>query len=920
MKQIIRTAARHPRVVLALLALATILFASQLPNVQVQISAEAMLKKQSPAWQHFLVAEQTFGSEDIVIVVARDPQLFDNDSLTAVRHLMETLEALPFVTHTMSLFDVPYLRNVDGFVHTRPYLDELPMTPEAAARVKADAIRNPLVRDNLISNDGRTLAINVFLDRDSDDTSFDRMATAAIEQAIGTSRAQLEEVFQVGMSTIRSDMTERIRSDQRIFLPLAVLVLLLTLAFTLRRVTAALLPFCTAGLSVIWTLGFLGVMGIPINIMTSIVPALVVVIGSTEDIHLLAEYAAGIRAGQGRPAAIDRMADNMGLAVLLTFVTTYVGFLSIALNDIELLQQFGLVASTGLLFNFIITVLLVPVILSRFGHRRLAKPHARAGLSPFQRLAIGLMLRLRRHRNLVFAAAAVLTIGALLAATQLRIDNSFLDYLDEDAPLRVNAQRLHSELSGMHAFSIVVDADIENTFLQVNYLEQLRTIQRLVDDAQVFDRSFSFADFVVLLNSVMESDDDMVLDLPESDDVVREYMLFIKAESVANYVSSDFSMARILVRHNITSSDRLNRAVTILQERIASSVDPALQVEITGKSLLSDQAVEDMAYGQLKSLLLISIVIVCLVSLLFVSLRAGIIALLPNLLPVAMLFGLMALFGIPLNAGTSMIAAIALGICVDATMHVMSRFHEELKVHISRRAALCSVLKAEADPIFATSIALAAGFLVFATSSFQPVVHVGVLSAVVILVAVLATFVLTPLLLGTSRLLTVWDILSYRIQDRALRNSPLFAGMYVWQIKKLLLASDIRRFAAGDRIIAQGATGGEMFLLLDGVVEARKRQPDGSVEPRRRIDVGELFGEVAPLSGGVRTADVVAIEDCKALVLSWRRIERLTHLHPVLAFRLFRNLTRIIGKRLTQTREYTTGEPESPPDSADARR
>ena len=782
------------------------------------------------------------------------------------------------------------------------------MTPDEAARVRADATRNPLVRDNLISTDGRTLAINVFLERRVGDTSFDHNATEAIEQTIAAFAGQLEAVFQIGMSAIRADMTERIRRDQRVFLPLAVLVLLLTLAFTLRRVTAALLPFCTAGLSVVWTLGFLAVTGIPINIMTSIVPALVVVIGSTEDIHLLAEYAAGIREGQERPAAIGRMADNMGRAVLLTFVTTYVGFLSIALNDIQLLQQFGLAASTGLLFNFVITILLVPVILCRFGHRHKDGPPSRGGLSPFQRLAIGLMLRLRRRRKLVFAGAAIVTIAALLAATQLRIDNSLLDYLGEDSPLRINAERLHNELSGVHTLSIVIDAGIENTFLQVNYLEQLREIQRLVDDLQLFDRSFSFADFVVLLNRVMASDDGAGMELPESDDIVREYMLFIRPDTVSSYVSADFSRARVLVRHNITSSDRLNRAVTALQAQIEANVNPVLHVEITGRSLLSDRAVGEMAYGQLKSLLLISVVIVCLVSVLFVSIRAGIIALLPNLLPVAMLFGLMAMFGIPLNAGTSMIAAIALGICVDATMHVMSRFREELKLHTSRKAALCSVLKAEADPIFATSIALAAGFLVFATSSFQPVVHFGVLSAVLILVAVLATFVLTPLLLSTSELLTVWDILSYRIQDRALRHSPLFSGMYVWQIKKLLLASDIRRFAADDRIITQGDRGTEMYLLLEGVVEARKWQPDGSIEPRRRIDIGELFGEVAPLSGGVRTADVVAVSDCRALVLSWRRIERLTHLHPILAFRLFRNLTRIMGKRLTQTREYTVGD------------
>ena len=193
-------------------------------------------------------------------------------------------------------------------------------------------------------------------------------------------------------------------------------------------------------------------------------------------------------------------------------------------------------------------------------------------------------------------------------------------------------------------------------------------------------------------------------------------------------------------------------------------------------------------------------VIMALVSVLFVSLRAGIIALLPNLFPVTILFAVMALLDIPLNAGTSMVAAIALGICVDDTMHVMSRFHEELKHHASRQDALVAMVRAEAVPIFATSIALAAGFAVFATSSFEPVAHFGLLSALVILVALIATFVLTPLLLGSSELLTVWDLLSYKVQNEALREAPLFQGMYIWQIKKILLASEIRRFASGERI------------------------------------------------------------------------------------------------------------------------
>ena len=904
MKRLIKSAAAHPWVVLLVLGILSMLAATQLTHLRIVVSAESMLEKGTPAWDYFVATEETFGAEDVVIVVLRDPAIFDEQKLIEARYVLRAIADLPGVSGTSSLFDAKNLKNIDDTIHVKPYLENLPVTPAEVAEVRADAIRNPLVLGNLISADGQTVALNVYLKDSGGDANFDREITAAIEALIAPLREHIAEVYQVGVAAMRSDLTGKIRADQRVFLPLSVLVLLLTLAFSLRRATAVVMPLATAGISVVWTLGFMGFMGIPVNIMTSIVPALVIIIGSTEDIHLLAEYAAGVRNGLDRPAAIGRMADNMGVAVLLTFVTTYLGFLSIALNDIQLLFQFGLVASTGLLFNFVITAVLVPVLLRFIGHRKAEA--GRRGLVQgwFRSAAVALLQAAQRHRLAVLTTAGVLVVAALLAATQLRINNNLLDYLDQESELRTDIERIHEQLSGVHSFSIVVDSGIDNTFLQVKYLEAVLKIQAFVDGLDAFDRSFSFANFVALVNGVMDDTGDDNPLLPETDDMVREYMMFIRHSDVAGFVSEEYDRARILVRHNISSSDVLNRATAKIRAFVDANIDPALRVEITGKSVLSNKAVEEMARSQLQSLLLVGLVIMGLVSMLFVSLRAGLIALLPNLFPVAILFAVMALAGIPLNAGTSMVAAIALGICVDDTMHVMSRFHEELKRHDSRSEALVAMIRAEAVPIFATSIALAAGFGVFATSSFQPVVNFGLLSAMVILVALLATFVLTPLLLGSSELLTVWDLLSYKVQKEALQKSPLFQGMYVWQIKKILLSSEIRSFRRDELVVREGDVGNEMFVVLEGSVEAQKLNEDGSIKRLRTMNVGDLCGEVGPLAGGLRTADVVARDDTQLLVLSWERIDRLTRLFPMLAFKLFRNLTRIIGARLRQTSEY----------------
>jgi uncharacterized protein len=247
LKRLIRFAASHPWLVLASLTLLTALAAGQLSRLEVSISAEGMLEKGTPAWDDFVATEATFGSEDVAIIVFRDPDLFAVEKLSAAREVVRALGQLPYVSSTSSLFDIPNLKNLDGFISAEPYLEEFPETAAAVAQVKAEAIRNPLALGNLISADGQTLAVNVFLDRKVGDAGFDQAATRAIEDLIVPLRMQIADVYQVSVSAMRSDLTGKILGDQRVILPLAVLILLLILAFSLRRATAALMPLATAG-------------------------------------------------------------------------------------------------------------------------------------------------------------------------------------------------------------------------------------------------------------------------------------------------------------------------------------------------------------------------------------------------------------------------------------------------------------------------------------------------------------------------------------------------------------------------------------------------------------------------------------------------------------------------------------------------
>ena len=899
MKKIMMLSAAHPGPILAVLGLITLAALASLGELRVRISAESLFIKITPEWQFYQQIEQTFGSDSITVVFLRDRELFQTDKLIAIKEVLEAIDALPFVERTSSLYSARNVKNEDGFITVRPYLGEIPTDSQSLESIRRDAVQNPLIVGNLLAADATAMAINIYFKTDQGKADFDAEATLAIEHAIAPLKGQLDEVFQIGSAYVRDALTRSILGDQLVVVPLSLAVLLLALALSLRRIHGAVIPLLTAGLSVIWTLALMASLQIPVNVMTSIVPALLIIIGSTEDIHLLAEYQAGIAEGILRTQAVEQMSATMGTAVLLTFITTYLGFLSIALNDIELLRQFGLVASTGLFLNFVITVLLVPIYLRFFGNGSHGKTGP-SGLSSYTRLAEKMLHFVIHNRIKIFVAVLVCVLLSAYGAWSLRVNNNAMGYFNKESSVRLRADTLHDRLSGLHTFSVVIDSGIEDTFLQVRYLAEIRKLQDHIANMEVFDHAFSFADFLSLIHNVMDDETQQAKRLPDSDDIVREYMLFVKQRDVREYVSPAFDRARIVVRHNISSSYELEQAVQNVRDFAQHHLDPALRVQITGEALLANQAADSMAYAQAQSLSMMVVTIFLIVSVLFVNLKAGLIAIVPNLIPVLALFGVMGFAGIPLDSGTSMVAAIALGICVDDTMHFMARYHQQLQVHREEFRALQATVSAEVMPIVATSVALAAGFATLATSSFVPVIYFGLLSAMVICLALLATFLLTPPLLSKTRLITAWDLLSMRVKRDCLQRCALFRDMKLWQIKKVLLVIDVREYLPGKIIIEQGEPGKEVFIVLEGRAEVRKKRADGTLMRLNNLSMGDTFGEVALLSKRPRTAQVIAVETTRVLSLSWDSIERLRRIFPHLSVKLFRNLSAIVGDKLAQ--------------------
>ena len=890
-------AMRHSLLVIAAVAAVSLLAASQLPRLEVAISPQSLIIEDDPDQQLYEDTLQTFGSDRITIVYLSDSRLFEPHKLEAIRRVVEAIEALPFVAKTGSLFNVPDIRVVDDLVTTAPILSEYPTNDPETHEVISRALQNPFVRGNLLAIDGDAMAINVYLKNGvhGDDLAFDAQVAKSIEEAIRPLTGVVEEFYQIGLPLVRSAIAATVADEQYATIGAALGALLLVLFIMFRRATALVVPAITAGLSIVWLLGAMAALEIPLSILTALVPVLLVIVGSTEDVHLLAETYDGLRRGHSLRRAIRKTIRRLGLAIGLTFSTSCLGFLAVGANPIGMVREFGLVASSGLAINFLLTALLVPVLLERLVARQTGRRDWR-GAALYENVSHTITRYILTYRGLVLILSTLTMGGLVYAASSLQVNNNILNYFAADSPIQHRTKVLSSQLAGLYTLQVVVDAHLDGAFERVAYLEELQKLQRFVADHPSLDHSMSFADYISLLNSAVNETGRPAL--PFEDDVVETLMLFVGPDDVKEYLSYDKSKARIVVRHGISESKVLSAVLMELETFIVEKLDPDLEVSVTGESVLTDNAVTYLTKGQMLSLGLIIAVIFAVTALLFVTTKAGFIATVINLFPIAALFGVMGVSGIPLDSATSMIAALAVGIGVDHTMHFMVRYNLHFSGKVDELTAVSRTIRDEARPIGAATVALAAGFGTLALSSFPPIFYFGILSAMTMLCAFVATFVLAPVLLSYVRLTTIWEVLGTRVQHELQQRCALFAGMSVLQIRRIILLGRVWKYAHGETIMSRGAIGSSIFVLLHGNVAIESMRRDGAVNTVEVAGTGDVFGIAALMCGKPRVATARAIGSTEVLALNWGRLQRIARFFPRSAYRLFRNLSVITGERL----------------------
>ncbi|MDX1698225.1 MAG: efflux RND transporter permease subunit, partial [Thiohalobacterales bacterium] len=632
-------------------------------------------------------------------------------------------------------------------------------SPEQLAAFRRHVLSNPMYAGTLVAADAGATAILVSL---ADKSGYEFLS--GIERAVRdviSAEAPQAQIWVTGPPILNLATTNTLLGDLLHIPALVVLVMAVVLALCFRSVSGILVPLTTVGIAVIWAMALTALLGYTLNIVTVLVPTLLMIICLSYAIHVVAEFRAlGRRGETGRAQAAGAL-RGVFLPVVFTGLTTAIGFLSLTLSPLAAISEFGVLAVIGILTAMVVTLTYTPAVLTLLLHTRPRQPRVtdRRRHSLFDRLAVGIGQTVVRHRMPVFIIAGIVFVIVLAGMTQIRVGIEYITNFDRDTPVRQAYEKANTLLGGANLFYVVVESGNRDAIKEPLNLLAIRELQTWLNEQPEIGGSLSLVDYLEQLNSAFHDNDPARRQIPDSKKEIGQLLFFGASDELETLVDSRYQTANVVVRTRAVNSDELSALVGKINARL-QQLPGHLQATVTGTPVLFDSVLDRIIRGQTQSMFAaLAIVYLVLVGM-FLSFRIGLIALLPNIFPIVTYYGALGYLGISLNPSNSLIAPMVLGIAIDDTVHYFARFNEFMKRRTDSQQAAIESLRIVGRPVTYTTVALCLGFLMLTGSELKMQEQVGLLACFALAFAWLTDFTLTPALCSRLRIATIWDALT----------------------------------------------------------------------------------------------------------------------------------------------------------------
>lgn len=749
MKRIFDTITQHNTAFLVLSIIFAVPFLCFLPRLKTVDNVDYFNLKNDPTARFYAHFKKIFGNDEFFVIAFEKNDLFTTGNLTLLKNITRDLEALEDIREVRSLANAQETLGGSDYFAVRDFLEEIPDNATELAGLKKRALNNPLFVKNLISPDGNTVAIVVSTYAKPDDGSYRKRLVANCRKVLEKYRNQVNRFYMAGWTTIDLNLSQYMKKDIATFIPITYFLIMVTILSFFRNTRLTLLAMANITLCMGSTMGLSGMMGIRLNNVTTIVPPLVMALALCDTVHIFSHLEnKTLVAFPDKRTALSQILCRLVAPCFLTTLTTAIGFLSLAVSKLPPIREFAWLASAGMVFEFIFSFFFLPSLLLFFKPEKIYRDEReKRGMSS---LLTGLNGFVRRFGRILVFGCIALTIISFWAAAKIRVETNLLDYFKKDSPVRQSIAFVEKRLSGVSTLDISLSGE-EDAFKKPANLKAIDRIERYVKSLDGVDVCLSFTDFLKDMNQAFHNENPHYYKVPETKALVSQYLLLYDSDQIADFVSDSYDHARISVRMSNHTSTEHEKIIRKTRKLIDNMPGLPLRIRLTGRAVQDVNIINALVKGQIYSLALAAIIITIIMFLALRSFSTGLLSIAPNIFPIALNFGIMGAVGIPLNTATALIAAVALGIAVDDTIHFLSEYRRNrLKgIGITESTGLTIVVKGRA--MIASSLILSIGFGVLILSRFVPTIYFGALSAIIMLTALIGDMIFLPALLYSRR-------------------------------------------------------------------------------------------------------------------------------------------------------------------------
>lgn len=721
--------------------------------IEFSASYRTFFSAENPQLLAFDELQNTYSRNDNVmfVVAPKDGAVFTRETLAAIQWL------------TKESWQIPYSRRVDSvtnFQHTRASGDDLVVRdlvedPAALSEAELNEIRQialtePLLVKRLVSDRAHVTGVNVtvVLPEKRLDEVPEVMAFARALAAQAMARYPNLDIRLSGMVPMNNAFAEYSMKDVQSLVPAMYAVIIVICWLALRSFSGTLATMLVIALSVMTAMGFMGWLGIKLTGPTSAAPTVILTLAIADSIHILSSMFSFMRQGMSKHDAIVASMRINNAAVFLTSLTTVIGFLSMNFSEVPPFRDLGNIVAIGVTAAWVYSILFLPAFMAVIKVRpRPERTHTGAAMDKLGEFVVA-----RRRQLLWGMAALTLILVAFIPRNELNDD--FVKYFDTSVAFRTDTDFMVANLTGVNQINYSLGAGESGGVSNPAYLQKLEEFAQWFRAQPGVIHVNSIADIMKRLNKNMHGDDPAYYTLPERRELSAQYLLLYEMSlpfglDLNDQINVDKSASRMTVTIGEATTKDILALEAGARDWLVKNAPPAMLNHGTGPTVMfayiGERNIKSMIGGNLMALVLVSAIIMIAIR----SFKIGLISLIPNLIPIAMGFGLWGMFVGQVGLSLSVVTALTFGIVVDDTIHFLTKYlHARREQKLSPEAAVRYAFHMVGTAMWVTSVILVAGFSVLILSAFELNDGMGRLAAITIAFALLADFfLLAPLLM-----------------------------------------------------------------------------------------------------------------------------------------------------------------------------